>query len=54
MLFHAFKMAVAIAFFRKNTVEAIFKLKIIEIEEIQTASTAFLQRNPITTAILNT
>ena len=31
-----------------------FKLKIIEIEEIQIASTAFSQRNAIATAILNT
>ena len=53
MVFYAFKMAMAIAFLFKNAVEA-FKFKIIEINEIQIASTAFLQRNAIATAILDT
>ena len=45
-------MAVAIAFLCENAVEE-FKLKIIEVEEIWIASTAFSQRNIIATAILN-
>ena len=43
MLFDAFKMAVAIAFFAKM-LQKQYKLKIIEIKEIQTASTEVSQR----------
>ena len=53
MHFYAFKMAVAIAFLCENAVEE-FKLKIIEIEGIWIASTAFSQRSTVATAILHT
>ena len=53
MLVHAFKMAVAIAFFGEM-LQKQFKFKIIEMKEILTASTAKPRRDAIATAILNT